>query len=69
MDPIIPQGEEIGVPISIRFTKQLLKRIDAAAKATGNNRTDVIQHLVRWALTEYEHQRGSEKLAANSNSK
>lgn len=64
MGIIIPAGEEVGEPISWRPTKQLLKRLDAAAKATGNNRSDTISHLVRWALGEFEHQQEEERAAA-----
>lgn len=61
MDPVIPVGEGHGKPLSIRFPLALLKRIDAAAKATGNNRTETILHLLRWALDEYERQRANER--------
>lgn len=65
MAVIIPQGEEVvEQPITWRPTKQLLKRIEAAAKATGNNRSDVISHLVRWALDEFEHQQAEERQKA-----
>lgn len=52
--PIVPPGEGAGVPLSIRYPKGLLERLDACAKATGNNRNETIMHLLRWALTEFE---------------
>lgn len=60
MKPIVPKGEGAGSPLSIRFPKTVLTRIDAAAKATGNSRTETILHLLRWALDEYEAQRAAE---------
>lgn len=60
MKPIVPKGEGAGAPLSIRFPKAVLVRIDAAAKATGNSRTETIMHLLRWALDEYEAQRSAE---------
>jgi metal-responsive CopG/Arc/MetJ family transcriptional regulator len=44
----------------LRFPEKLLVRIDKCAKATGNSRTDTVLHLIRWALEEYEKERGAE---------
>lgn len=52
--PIVPAGEGPGVPLSVRYPKALLARVDACADATGNSRTDTIMHLLRWALDDYE---------------
>lgn len=48
------------MPLSLRFPQKLLARLDAVAKVTGHPRTDVILHLVRWGLDEYERQRAEE---------
>lgn len=62
MQPIVPQGEGPGAPLSMRFPKGLLKRVDACADATGNTRTDVVMHLLRWALETYETERLREQV-------
>jgi metal-responsive CopG/Arc/MetJ family transcriptional regulator len=49
------------MPLSLRFPAKLLARLDAVAKATKHPRTDVILHLVRWGLDEYERQRAEEE--------
>lgn len=54
MDPVVPESEGPGVPLSMRYPKALLARVDACAKATGHNRTDTIMHLLRWALAQFE---------------
>lgn len=59
--PVVPEGEGPGVPLSVRYPKGLLVRIDACAKDTGNSRTETLLHLLRWALDEYETQRAAEK--------
>ena len=59
--PVVPPGEGPGIPLSIRYPKQLISRIDACAKATGNNRTETIMHLLRWALDEFDAQRAKER--------
>lgn len=53
---IVPPGEGAGVPLSIRYPKGLVDRLDVCAKETGNTRNDTIMHLLRWALTEWEQQ-------------
>lgn len=60
MDPVVPDGEGEGIPLSIRYPKKLLERVDSCAKGTGNNRTETIMHLLRWALTKYEGEREQE---------
>lgn len=59
---IVPQGEGPGSPLSMRFPKALLKRLDACATATGNTRTEVVMHLLRWALESYETERLREQV-------
>lgn len=51
------------MPLSLRFPAKLLARLDAVAKVTGHPRTDVILHLVRWGLDEYERQRAEEAVS------
>jgi Arc/MetJ-type ribon-helix-helix transcriptional regulator len=64
VDPIIPQGEKGDTrPLSVAFPKAMLQRIDRIAKATGNNRSDAIRHLLRWALDTYEKAREDERRA------
>lgn len=60
MKPVVPEGEGIAQPMSLRVPKKLVERIDAVAKATGNPRTETLLHLVRWALDEYDSQRAEE---------
>ncbi len=64
--PVIPPGEGPTRPLSIRFPDALLKRVDAAAKTSGNDRSTTVLHLVRWALDEYDRQRAAEKAAAEN---
>ena len=59
--PIVPLGEGKTSPLSIRFSEALMRRLDAVAKVTGNNRSETVLHLVRWALDEYGRQRAAEK--------
>lgn len=61
MKPVVPAGEGLAQPMSLRVPKKLIERIDAVAKATGNPRTETLLHLVRWALDEYERQREEEE--------
>lgn len=61
MSPIIPPGEGVAKPLSMRYPEQLLKRIDAIAKETRHTRTDTIMHLLRWAVTRYEEEHDAEK--------
>ena len=58
--PVVPEGEGVAKPLSLRVPEKLIERIDAVAKATGNPRTDTIMHLLRWALDEYARQRAEE---------
>lgn len=60
MRPVIPEGEGPSTPLSIRFPEKLIARLDVVAKSTGNSRTEVILHLCRWGLDEYERQREEE---------
>jgi metal-responsive CopG/Arc/MetJ family transcriptional regulator len=47
--------------ITLKIPKKLKGRVDAAAKTTGNNRSQTILALVRWGLDEFERQRAAEK--------
>ena len=62
--PVIPAGEGPTTPLSIRFSERLIAQLDRVADDTGNNRSEVVVHLVRWGLEEYERQRAEEKDAA-----
>ena len=61
VEPVIPEGEGPGKPLSLRVPEQLLKRIDVVAKETRNSRTDAVLHLLRWALSKYESEREAER--------
>lgn len=62
MDPIVPKGEEGDTrPLSVAFPRSMLARIDKIAKATSNNRSDTIRHLLRWALDAYDKARAAEQ--------
>jgi metal-responsive CopG/Arc/MetJ family transcriptional regulator len=60
MNPVVPEGEGVASPLSLRIPEKLVKRVDAVAKATGNSRTETILHLMRWALDEYDRQRAAD---------
>lgn len=60
MNPVVPEGEGVASPLSLRIPEKVLRRIDAVAKATGNPRSETMLHLMRWALDEYERQRAEE---------
>lgn len=47
--------------ITLKIPAKLKARVDAAAKMTGNNRSQTILALMRWALDEFEAQRTAEK--------
>lgn len=57
MRPVVPEGEGPTQPLSIRFPKRLIERLDEVAKTTGNDRSTVVLHMVRWALEEFDRQR------------
>lgn len=58
--PVVPEGEGVAKPMSLRVPEKLIERIDTVAKETGNARTETLLHLVRWALDEYDAQRAAE---------
>lgn len=62
--PVIPDGEGPTTPLSIRFPERLIEQLDKVAAATSNTRSEVVLHLVRWGLEEYERQRNDEREAA-----
>lgn len=54
---IVPDNSKVDTePLSIRFPKDLLRRVDAIAAATGNKRSTTAVHLVAWATTQWEQQ-------------
>ncbi len=54
MNAVVPEGEGVGTSVTLRVPEKLLARLDACAKVTNNSRTDVILHLLRAALTQWE---------------
>jgi len=68
LKPIIPKRDrgELSDPVSVRFPKDVLKRIDRAAAETRNKRSEAILHLVEWALEKYEAQREAEEKGEES---
>ena len=61
VSPVFPEDEGELVLTALKLPKKLRDRIDAAAKATGNNRTQTVIALCRWALDQFEAQREEEK--------
>lgn len=54
-EEVVPEGEgKASEAITFRLPKKLLERVDRCAKETENTRTDAMQHLIRWALNQYE---------------
>ena len=58
---IVPRGIGETKPLSIRFPVDLLRRLDACAAETDNSRSEVVVHMVAWALDQYEEQRAAER--------
>lgn len=58
MEDVIPKGfgEREAKPRSIRWPKDLAKRLDKAAAETGNEWTPTLFWLVKWALDERDAQ-------------
>jgi metal-responsive CopG/Arc/MetJ family transcriptional regulator len=50
----VPLGEKLEKPLSLAFSKQMLKDIDRIAHNTNNSRADTIRHLLRWAVATYD---------------
>lgn len=62
MGPLTQREDEGELEVlTFKVPKKLKARIDAAAKETGNNRTQTMLSLMRWALDEYDAQRSDEK--------
>jgi len=61
VDPVFPDNEGELVLTALKLPRKLRDRIDAAAKATGNNRTQTVIALCRWALDQFDKQREEEK--------
>lgn len=55
--PILPESEGEAKTVTFRMPEALLRRVDAAAAATGHSRTVVLVHLTRWALDQFENDR------------
>jgi metal-responsive CopG/Arc/MetJ family transcriptional regulator len=59
---VVPEGEgPSSEAITLRLPKKRLERLERCAKETQNNRTDTIQHLLRWGLNQYEGRSENEK--------
>lgn len=52
--PTIPIGEKLEKPLSLAFSKEMLRELDNIGKATNNSRADTIRHLLRWAIAAYK---------------
>lgn len=52
--PSIPIGEKLEKPLSLAFSKEMLRDLDRIGKATHNSRADTIRHLLRWAIDAYD---------------
>lgn len=56
---IVPEGEgKLSEAVTVRLPKTLLEFIELAADASGNNRSDTILHMLRWAKREIEKSKG-----------
>jgi hypothetical protein len=62
--PIIPEGEKLEKPLSVAFSKEMLKDLDRIGDATNNSRADTIRHLLRWAIAAYDKAQEEEAEAA-----
>lgn len=61
MGPLTQREDEGELEVlTFKVPAKLKARIDAAAKETGNNRTQTMLSLMRWALDEYEAQKTGE---------
>lgn len=60
---VLPMKESEGSleVLTLKVPVKLKARIDAAAKQTGNNRTQTMLALMRWALDQFEKQREEER--------
>lgn len=50
LPPIPKKPETPTVPVSVRLTADLVRRLDAYAKAQDATRTDAVTHLLDWSL-------------------
>lgn len=55
------EQKEPSVALGIRLRESTLKRTDAIAKAEGLSRNNVIEHLLRWALDQFEAEKKAAK--------
>lgn len=56
MTQILPNREKRKKhhPTSLRIPDEMLKRLDVAARSTGNTRSETVLSLLKWALEKYE---------------
>lgn len=57
--PVKNEGEL--TQVGFRLPTSLVERIDKVAKETGNSRTEVVTHLLAWALGEYEAEKKTKR--------
>lgn len=62
---LIPQGfgDREESPRSVRWPKELTKRIEKVGEETQHDFSMTVFHLVKWALDEYDRQRASDGTA------
>ncbi len=55
-DEIVPKHtpKRPVAPVSVKFSPETLKRLARVSKTTGNSRNATINHLVEFALAEWE---------------
>jgi len=60
---VFPEDEGELVLVALKMPEKFRDRLDAVSEAIGKNRTQTMLSLMRWALDEYDAQRGGEKPA------
>lgn len=60
---LIPPGfaEREPSPRSMRWPKDIAKKVEEVAGATHHDFSTTVFHLLQWALAEYDRQRAEEK--------
>jgi hypothetical protein len=47
--------------VTMRFPRAMLKRVQVIADRSGHSRTEVVLHLLAWALDEYDREQGEQR--------
>jgi hypothetical protein len=57
---VIPQGEGVGQPVSLRIPKKLHDDIKRIAKETNNTLAATYVHMLRWSRDAYDNGKAAE---------